>query len=93
VKKQFTPEQLQKFAQKLQEKMGGTGPGKGFVIMVWDGTKLNHVTTSRKEMAAMIATQLSDWANEHIDSEERQVALARQAQQAPVAMPPPVTNH
>lgn len=91
-KKPFTSDDLQKIARQLEKKFGAAGPGKGFAIMVWDGHKLNHVTTSRAEFAAMIAAQLNDWASAHIADEDRQIALARQAQQAPVAVPPPPTT-
>lgn len=60
------------FAAKIEKKLGGFGPGKGFAIMVWNQgeSKLLHVTTSRAEFADMIGAQLSDWAKEHIRSEE-----------------------
>lgn len=87
MKKRFGADDLQKVARQLEKKFGA-GPGKGFAVMVWDGQKLNHVTTSRAEFSAMIAMQLSDWANAHIADSEREIALARQAQQAPVVLPP-----
>lgn len=89
--KPFTPDDLQKIARQLEKKLGKASPGRGFAIMTWDGGRLNHVTTSRNELAQMMGTQLVVWAQEQIADEDREMALARQAQGAPVGRPPPET--
>lgn len=79
------PNKFQKVAQQMAKRLEREfGKDCGFAILVWKGGKLNHVTTSRNELAEVMAVQLSTWAQEMIKDEDRAVALARQAQGAPV---------
>ncbi len=83
------PNKFQQVAQQLAKRLEREfGTGCGFAILVWEGGKLNHVTTSRNELAEVMARQLQFWAQETISGEERQLQLARQAQGAPVARAP-----
>lgn len=79
--KSLTPDQFQKIARKtaerLEKKLGPLSSGKGFAIIVWDDASLRHVTTSRAEFAEMIGRQLSQWAREGIERDEREIAALK----------------
>lgn len=71
-------------AKRLQREFGNDC---GFAILVWKGGKLNHVTTSRNELAEVMAKQLMFWAQETISDEDHQLDLARAAEAAPIVRP------
>lgn len=62
---------LQRAAQRLAREF----PGRGFAILTWtEGGSLQHVTTSRADLARMMATQLAGWAQESIIIEDNRRA-------------------
>lgn len=79
------PNKFQQIAQQMAKRVQREfGTDCGFAILVWKGGKLNHVTTSRNELAEVMARQLQSWAQETISDEDRQVGLARAAAAAPI---------
>lgn len=83
------PNKFQKVAQQMAKRLEREfGKGCGFAILVWKDGKLNHVTTSRNELADVMGRQLVFWAQESITDEERQLRLARAAAAAPVVSAP-----
>ena len=53
------------------------GKDAGFAILVWADGRLNHVTTSRPELAEIMGTQLGHWARETVTAEDAALAAAK----------------